>query len=324
MKMSKIFVFCLVLIPTLFGVAVVDSKIDSDADDSVVCVDNDAESFCDRNSLKIITKWWHDLANDDDVRCEKPVEWSLKSSGHLGLFSEQFPVKSFPCSADTKSVSFTFDGKIEDGKFSGFGHLEIDPSSKTASDGSCLVINRLSGEDIVEVSGVFSDGLLEGQGRIVLESGAVVVADFQGGLFHGLRRDWTENGDLVFAGFYEGGAQVGHCWHKIGRSLVVEDCASANRSDEKAVVIPFDRSKPVLAGTFYRNVGSIDEVRQANMVKAELDEESCFVRVEVKVEGQDLDIFYDILHDQALPKSGHEDQPLCTLGQYPSKCLQGL
>ena len=264
-----------------------------------------------------VPRWWHDLANSEELHCRQPTDWSLKSFKFPNLFSRSFPVKSFPCSNGDRSIEFTFEGDIVEGTFDGFGHLEIDPYTMAPSSGICLEVNRVYGGDaLVKVSGHFADGVLHGEGRLVFESGAVVAAGFDQGLFHGFRRDWSSNGDLIFAGFYENGARVGRCWSKVGRSLVFQDCSTVNRSDESSIVIPLDDMKTVLVGDFYRNVGSVDGVKEADLIEAKVDGGGCLMNVTVKIGSSDLDYFYDIVHDEAIPKSAHMDKPMCSLGQY--------
>ena len=274
--------------------------------------------FCDRNSVKSVAIWWKEMSNVEHVKCNLPSGWSDKNSDHFKLFSKSFPVKSYPCEENERTTDYLFEGKIKDFNFDGFGHLELDTNSRMQSGGSCLQVNKINGFDPVEVVGTFSDGLLHGDAKILLEDGSVILSNFKFGLFDGLRRDWDSNGELSFLGFYEKGSRIGKCWSKVGNNLIYEDCSTTDLSDEKAILIPLDKTKPVLAGEYFRNIFSFDDIHQAHLTKAFLENDSCMMRVDVEI-GKSLDFFFDVSHDQAIPKSAYQEKPLCQLGQFKGK-----
>jgi antitoxin component YwqK of YwqJK toxin-antitoxin module len=58
-------------------------------------------------------------------------------------------------------------------------------------------VNKILGQDLVEVIGTFVDGVLHGNAKFVLANKWVVIASFINGLAEGLRREWDERGNLV-------------------------------------------------------------------------------------------------------------------------------
>ncbi len=144
------------------------------------------------------------MSSMEPVKCKLPSGWYKSGSPYLDLFTANaVPVYSYPCDSSDKTVAFKFDGKIKDGQLHGLGHLELDPYSSMQSEGTCLKINRISGLEPVEIVGTFSGGTLQGNCKIILENGAVIVANFYNGLAEGLRREWNEKGELSFLGFYQ-------------------------------------------------------------------------------------------------------------------------
>jgi hypothetical protein len=93
---------------------------------------------------------------------------------------------------------------------------------------------------------------------------------------------------------------------------------TTDRSDAKAIAISADKFKPVLSGDFLPHIMSLDNIQQAQLTKANFEEKSCLMKLEVDL-GKDLDFFYDLANDQALPKFAHLDQPLCNLGRDSGK-----
>jgi hypothetical protein len=291
----------------------------------VKCGETKTESgkFCNKNSAKSVALWWKEMSTLEPVKCNLPSGWSNTNSEHSKLFENSFPVKSFPCEENERTTDYFFEGKIKDFNFEGFGHLELDTNSRMTSGGSCLQVNTINGFAPVKVIGNFSNGLLNGSANIYLENGIVILADFKAGLFHGLRRDWDSNGELSFLGFYERGSRVGKCWAKVGKNLIYQDCSTTDRSDEKAILIPMDATKPVLAGEYFSNIFSFDQIQQAKLMKAYLEDNSCMMKVDVEI-GKGLDFYFDIFHDQAIPKSALQEKPLCQLGQFKGQCLEAL
>ena len=58
-------------------------------------------------------------------------------------------------------------------------------------------MNKILGQDLVEVIGTFVDGVLHGNAKLVLANRWVVQASFASGLAEGLQRVWDARGNLV-------------------------------------------------------------------------------------------------------------------------------
>jgi hypothetical protein len=52
----------------------------------------------------------------------------------------------------------------------------------------------------------------EGNGKLKMNDGSVVIAEFRRSSNTGLRREWSKDGKLWSIGFRYRQAPVGHCW----------------------------------------------------------------------------------------------------------------
>ena len=94
--------------------------------------------------------------------------------------------------------------------------------------------------------------------------------------------------------------------------MTFKTLTTSDRSDAKAIAFSADKFKPVLSGNFLQHIASLDNIQQAQLTKANFEDKSCLMKVEVDL-GKDLDFYYDLAHDQAVPKFAHLEQPLCHL-----------
>jgi len=85
--------------------------------------------------------------------------------------------------------------------------------------------------------------------------------------------------------------------HQLIAMMFIITLTTSDRSDAKAVAFSADKFKPVLSGNFLQHISSLDNIQQAKLTKANFEDKSCLMRVEVDL-GNDLDFFYDLAHDQ--------------------------
>lgn len=52
----------------------------------------------------------------------------------------------------------------------------------------------------------------EGNAKIKMNDGSVVIAQFHRGVLNGFRREWDPEGRLINAGYRYREAQAEHCW----------------------------------------------------------------------------------------------------------------
>ena len=101
------------------------------------------------------------------------------------------------------TTKFSFRGfSIINGILEGLGKLKLNADNSKTNE-VCLKVNKVLGRDPVEIIGTFSNGTLNGNAKIVLHDGRVIIANYINGLSDGFAREWNKNGTLEFAGFYQ-------------------------------------------------------------------------------------------------------------------------
>ena len=101
------------------------------------------------------------------------------------------------------TTKFSFRGfSIKNGILEGLGKLKLN-AENTKTNEICLKVNKVLGRDPIEIIGTFSNGTLNGNAKIVLHDGRVIIANYINGLSDGFAREWDKNRTLEFAGFYQ-------------------------------------------------------------------------------------------------------------------------
>ena len=274
-----------------------------------------ALSSCNKDVFKI-EEWWREMSVQKPLKCETPKRW-IRESPLLKLFSKQMPVVSFPCGPDETPTKYNFKGKIKDGRLDGIGKLKLGWKVLTVGDDeTCLKVNRVLGHEPLEIIGTFVNGYLEGNVKIVVGDGQVVIGNYVNGLAQGFRREWNENGNLTFAGFSYRGAKIGQAWSRVGKSLVYNDIATVDRSDDLTVVVPIEEdsiNRKIISGTYWPHVYTLSDFYQIEMENVALEDDSCFLKLESKLGSKETEDFFDVRLDTMIRKFSDDSKPLCEI-----------
>jgi antitoxin component YwqK of YwqJK toxin-antitoxin module len=99
------------------------------------------------------------------------------------------------------TTKFSYRGfSVKNGILEGLGKLKLNSEQ---TNEICLKVNKVLGRDPVEIIGTFVNGTLNGNAKIVLHDGRIIIANYLNGLSDGFSREWNKNGTLEFAGFYQ-------------------------------------------------------------------------------------------------------------------------
>jgi hypothetical protein len=261
-----------------------------------------------------IEDWWQEMSIQKPIKCKTPKKW-IHESPLLKLFSKQMPVVSYPCRTDETPLRYSFKGQVKEGRLDGLGKLKL--GSKVLDVGNedtCLKVNRVLGQDPLEIIGTFVNGYLEGNVKIVLGDGKVVIGNYVNGLAQGFRREWNENGTLQFAGFSHRGAKIGKAWTRIGKSLIYDDIATINRSDDLTVVIPNGDSidRKILSGKYWPHIYTLADFYETEIVNVDFEADSCFLKLESKPSNKESESYFDVRFDTMI-STCCLDKPLCEM-----------
>jgi hypothetical protein len=308
LRLSKI-VLCLVL----FIIVSVATTVPE------FCTLSDSEiPTCSKNEEIFKTlDWWEKMSVKKPIQCKTPKHWILQSP-LLKLFSKQMPVVSLKCKHNQTPTKYSFKGQIKDGRLEGLGKLKLGETVLAGGeDQTCLKVNLVLGQQPSEIIATFVNGCLHGVAKIVLSGGRFIIGNYINGLADGFQREWNEDGSLTYAGFSHQGARIGKAWYRTGKSLVYDDIATINRSDDLTVVVPLEPdsiTSKVLSGRYWPHISTLHDIYQTKLNNVELEDQSCFIKVttEIESEGSD-DFFYDVKHDKVILKHSEGNQALCKL-----------
>jgi hypothetical protein len=98
--------------------------------------------------LKTIEQWWYEeMSPQKPFKCKIPKSMRVPDNTNklLSIFSDRFPIMSYPCDQlkDETSIKFNFRGKIIGGRLTGPGKLSLTGPGLSDSSEACLKVSTV-------------------------------------------------------------------------------------------------------------------------------------------------------------------------------------
>jgi len=128
---------------------------------------------------------------------------------------------------------------------------------------------RLEKNGVLTVIGEYTDGVLDGQGKLKMLDDSVIHGWFSCGYFHGPARGVSAEGRLEFIGQYRAGIPSGCCWTSVrgGGWLVGQVCPYTGRFTGEDIAFLYPDMRTALVGQFVK--GTLVSGRHARVDRIE-------------------------------------------------------
>ena len=178
-----------------------------------------------------ILNWWKSVSMQKPLNCQMNHEFTDElqpSTIASELLQDEFrlPYVYFRKCGVGELIEWGFKGKTVDGVPDGPGKLKFNKplsemESEEAKENGTLCTSRYYFRGYVskEIIGTFKNGKLVGVGKVQLDNGMTLVADFKDGEMNGLIRIWDAQGNLSEL-WYKNIFTRGHAWVVHNQTLV--------------------------------------------------------------------------------------------------------